>query len=309
MTEQATATQASPEVSVILCVRNGAATICEQLDALGAQETRRDWELLIIDNGSSDGTAEVVRAWHASAPAIALRIVDAGSERGLAATRNRGAAAAAGRMLLFCDADDVASPGWIDALAQALERADLAGGPLGYERLNPPSVRGWQMGAHPVFTDALPGAPDMPYVIGANMAITAAMFARVGGCDEDLRGAWEDVDLSLRVAAAGGRLALAPDAVMHYRLRTSLKDAMDQSTHYGRGEASVRHKVGGSGALPPLDGQWARESLRSLLRPPSRAPGGRASARERLLQVAYLLGLLRGLAQLSVAQRRAHVEP
>ena len=294
---------------MILCVRNGATTICEQLDALRAQETRRSWELLIIDNGSSDGTAEAVREWHAGAPAVSLAIIDAGSERGLAAARNRGAAAAAGRALLFCDADDVASPGWIDALARALERADMAGGPLRYERLNPPSVREWQMGAHPVFTDALPGSPDMPFVIGANMAITAAMFARVGGCDENLRGAWEDVDLSLRVRAAGGSLAIAPDAVMHYRLRTSLRRAMDQSAHYGRGEAAVRHKVGGSSALPPLDGQWAWASLRSLLGPSPRAPAGRSPARERLLQAAYLLGLLRGLAQLSLAQRRAHVQP
>ena len=99
-------------ISVVIPVRDGAATIGDQLEALGQQTYQGEWEIVIADNGSTDGTAELAeRSW--SHPRAALRVVDASSRPGSSFARNRGAIEAAGDFLAFCDADDIVAPGWL----------------------------------------------------------------------------------------------------------------------------------------------------------------------------------------------------
>ena len=76
---------------------NAAATLGDQLDALAAQRFEGDWELVVVDNGSSDGTAELARQHRWRFPAFTL--VDGGSQRGHSAPRNAGARAARGELL------------------------------------------------------------------------------------------------------------------------------------------------------------------------------------------------------------------
>src|SRR4051812_31222858 len=120
-------------------VLNGEAHIADQLAALAAQTYEGDWELVVVDNGCSDRTIEIARDWAPRFPR--LRIADATRRRGLNVARNAGAAAARGDFLAFCDADDVASPGWLAALASAAPEADVVGGRLEWETLNDPVVR------------------------------------------------------------------------------------------------------------------------------------------------------------------------
>src|SRR5919199_4696505 len=106
--------------SVIVPVRDAAATLPRTLAALAGQELAEPYEVIVVDDGSRDGSAELAES--TPGPVTVLRQPGAGP----AAARNRGATAARGTALCFTDADCFPSPGWLDAGMRALERADLA---------------------------------------------------------------------------------------------------------------------------------------------------------------------------------------
>src|SRR5215218_5139885 len=114
-------------VSVIVPVRDAEAWFAAQLEALAAQRYAGRWEVLIADNGSTDGTVALAWSWSDRLP---IRIVDASARAGINAARNVAAAAADGDLLAFCDGDDLVGPGWVAALAEAAQHYDLVGGRL-----------------------------------------------------------------------------------------------------------------------------------------------------------------------------------
>ena len=85
-------------------------------------EVPADWEVVVADNGSDDGTRACVQRWSERHPRIHL--VDASARRGAAAARNIGVRSARGRLLAFCDADDVEAAGGIDIGDRAAAGAD-----------------------------------------------------------------------------------------------------------------------------------------------------------------------------------------
>src|SRR5262249_14471629 len=108
----------APDLTVILCVHNGAATMRNQLDALAGQQWDGRWEVLIVDHASVDAT-----------PAIAAEYVDvdgrfrpvrADGTPGLSHARNVGVANTAATAVAFCDDDDLVEDGWVAAMGEAL---------------------------------------------------------------------------------------------------------------------------------------------------------------------------------------------
>lgn len=250
-----------PDVSVILCVHNGADTMTDQLAALAAQDYREPWELVVVDNLSTDETRQIAEAWSERFPS--LRVVEANDRLGLAYARNVGAEAAQGEILAFCDADDVAAPGWLSALVADIGQADLVGGSLELEELNSGLAQYWRG----MFRERLdwPYLGYLPYVVGANFAVRREAFEAVGGCDVRFITCGDDVDLSWRIQRAGGRLAFSPNPVMHYRLREDLRGVMRQRYRYGMVEALLRRKF--SDSVTPLhSGARVRSVLRLLYR-------------------------------------------
>ena len=121
-------------------VLDAAATLGAQLDALAGQDYEADWEVVIADNGSTDGSQEVAKKWAQTRPNV--RLIDASSQgRGPNHARNAGANAATGDFLAFCDADDVVSASWLSALADAARGADVVAGRLDVQELNERMVR------------------------------------------------------------------------------------------------------------------------------------------------------------------------
>ncbi|MEU0666637.1 glycosyltransferase [Streptomyces lavendulocolor] len=211
-------------VSVVVPVRDGAATLPAQLRALAEQTYTGAVEVLVVDNGSADGTRDVAGRARAWLPG--LRIVDAGGRPGEAYARNTGVAAARGDFVAFCDADDVAAPGWLSGLVAAAGGADLVGGALDVGLLSP------------AYADEQPvplteQGDFLPFARGANCAAWRDVLGTVGGWDESYRGGGEDMDLSWRAQLCGYRLAYAPDALMHYRLREGLAALARQKWNYG----------------------------------------------------------------------------
>lgn len=217
-------------VSVILPVRNGADTLAAQIDALAAQTYRGRWEVLVVDNRSSDSTRAVALAAGTRLPGF--RLADASARLGEGYARNVGVSAAGGDLLAFCDADDVADPEWLAALVRVASDADQVGGSLDSSVLSPSFLD-----EQPVPMTAQ--SDFLPFARSANCAIWKDVLQAVGGWAETYRGGGEDMDLSWRVQLCGYRLSYAPAARMHYRLRSDLGALARQKWRYGRSGARL----------------------------------------------------------------------
>lgn len=234
-------------VSVVIPARNEERTLPLQLEALAGQDYAGAWEVIVADNGSADRTVATAKEWTHRVPE--LRIVDASGRRGINHARNVGALAARGDFLVFCDADDLAAPGWLAAMARAAPGSDLVGGFLDREALNDAATVAWR-GQYPA--NHLPVSLDfLPYAEGGNFGIRASVFSELGGWDEEYDMSCDDVELCWRAQLSGYRLCFAREAVMLYRYRTGLPSFARQAYRYGFGEARLYLDFGDRGLPRP----------------------------------------------------------
>jgi glycosyltransferase involved in cell wall biosynthesis len=233
-------------VSVILSTFNSVETIALQLQSLAHQTYSDSYEVIVADNGSTDESLTVARSFGSS---IAnLRVVDASAVRGVAHARNVGAGAATGRLLLFCDADDAVQEDWIERMAEALEQGDLIGGRLELDTLNDPTERSWR--TDPDMTRLPRAMRFLPYAIGANFGVHAALFERLGGCDVRYVNGHDDVEFCWRVQLAGHTISFAENSVVHYRLRTSRRELARQRYRSGLTYAQLFAQYADLGITP-----------------------------------------------------------
>jgi glycosyltransferase involved in cell wall biosynthesis len=118
-----------PDVSVIMPAYNSAATLPDQLAALGGQDFGGAWEIVIADNGSTDDLAGVVaRCATELAGLPPCRVINGSRSAGPGYARTIALLHARGERIAFCDADDVVDTGWLRTLVHALDDADLVTG-------------------------------------------------------------------------------------------------------------------------------------------------------------------------------------
>jgi len=223
---------ADVELSVVVAAYDAAATLGDQLDALAAQRAPFPWEVVVADNGSTDGTVALARSY---ADRLRLRVVDASARRGAGAARNVGVSVSRAPLVAFCDADDVVAPDWVTVMRGALREHAFVAGRFDGERLN--SRRVLRSRALPQ-VDGLQESTLMPGLRAAgagNLGIRADLFRRVGGFDPGCL-YLEDTDLCWRVQLAGVPLTWVPEALLHVRLRGSVWSSARQGFHYGTGE-------------------------------------------------------------------------
>ena len=249
-------------ISVVMPVLNGEAHIAGQLEALAGQTYRGEWELVVVDNGCSDRSMEIVGEWAPRLPSVT--IADATARRGLNHARNAGAAAAKGDFLAFCDADDVATPGWLEAMARSAADADFVGGRLEWETLNDPVVRAWRPQA--AMTDLVRDVDHgfLRYAPGGNMGVWTRV-AREIGWDERFKFGSSDHGFAWNAQLAGYRLAYAPDALMRQRFRSTIWAMARQHYRYGRSAPQLQRAFRGVGLDPP-DNRAAVREWRQLAR-------------------------------------------
>lgn len=219
---------------------NAAPTIRVQLDALAGQETGYTWELIVADNGSSDGTRKIAASYQARIPE--LRIIDASAKAGPAYALNEGARVARGDSLVFCDADDEVAPGWIEAMGAALERHELVACRQEVERLNEPWVR--ESRGPTLLRDDVMRLPFPPYLRHApssGLGIRRSRHEEVGGFDESLQ-TWYDTDYCIRLHLLGVEPVLVPDALLHYRYRRGLREIFRQARSYAESSALLQRR-------------------------------------------------------------------
>jgi glycosyltransferase involved in cell wall biosynthesis len=210
---------ASPaRVSVVIPCFDAAHFVADAVSSV-LEQGEEHIEIIVVDDGSSDGRA-LARALRPFGRAV-LRLD--GPHEGLAATRNRGIAAARGRYLAFLDADDRWKPGF---LARQIELLEGSGADLVYcdaELFGPMAGRGGTvMTRHPSrgeVTVATVLAGECVAVM-STVVVRADLVRSVGGFDAELR-LCEDVDLWVRLLLAGGRVAYHTDALALRRIHAT----------------------------------------------------------------------------------------
>lgn len=274
-------------VSVIIPVHNAAATLAPQLDALKAQVFDGHWEIVAVDNCSTDDSVAVIRQYQQQMPH--LRLVQADEQQTAAYARNVGARAAKGEVFLFCDADDVVAPGWLAALAQALEQHEFVASSMEVDVLNQGKPQRSNYGNWATRKNL----SFLPFAAGALMALSREAFERVGGFNERTP-IGEDVEISWRLQLQGYPLHPVPTAVIHYRYRETQHAVWKQNVCYGEAHAYL-YKQFASCGMPGSSVSGICYSYRRLITGLPHILWGDETRKAEVLRMAALCyGRLRG---------------
>lgn len=192
-----------PVVSVVVPVRNGAATIGATLDALAAQDLGRPFEVVVVDNRSTDASAQIARD-------RGVRVLE-GEDIGPGPARTLGARATTAPVLAFTDSDCVPSPGWLREGLAAIVDADLVQGAV-----HP--AEGDYVGP---FDRTLWVVDEVGLYESCNLLVRREAFEAVGGfaaglSDGEAPPFGEDVLFGWAIRRRGLRTTFAPSALVHH---------------------------------------------------------------------------------------------
>jgi glycosyltransferase involved in cell wall biosynthesis len=209
----------APTFTVVMPAHNSVPTIGAAIASALAQ-TRADFELLIVDDGSTDGTAEEARRFETDPRVRVVRQERAGP----AAARNLAIARSAGRFVSMLDSDDLWLPTYLEAVSDVLEHDPQAG--LAYTGHwvldDPPGLL--RRETEPASPRKLDADAFLIELVSANILVNSTVTVRravlqvVGGCNTALAAAI-DYELWLRIAAAGYGAVCAPGRHAVYRVR------------------------------------------------------------------------------------------
>ena len=237
------------EISVIIACLNGAATLAETLDSLAAQRWDRPWEIVFADNGSTDASRAIFAERAARHPEVAMRLVDASARRGKAHALNLAIRAAAGRSLLFCDADDTVAPGWLAAMGRALETHDLVAARFDLTALNPDWTLAERPHVRPTGWRCCRSSPSARSPAAPPLGFHRRVFEAVGGFDPAFA-AQEDTDFCIRAHRKGFEIRMVPDAVYNYRFRDTPEAIYRQAYAYSPRRGAAAPAPHGRAPLP-----------------------------------------------------------
>ncbi len=223
-----------PRVSVVICSYNGSRTIRQTLDAVGEIDYP-DLEVIVVDDGSTDGTATIAEGYD-------VRLISQ-ENRGLSAARNTGWQAASGEIVAYLDDDAYPDRDWLRYLAWSFLTTHYAA--IGGPNVTPPD--------DPPVSHAVGHAPGGPihvlvsdreaeHIPGCNMAFRRGALTAIDGFDPTFVVAGDDVDACWRIQHAGWKIGFSPSAVVWHHRRPSVRAYWRQQRGYGRAEALLERK-------------------------------------------------------------------
>ncbi|MCL5265279.1 MAG: glycosyltransferase [Chloroflexi bacterium] len=213
-------------ISVIIPAHNARDHIGECLRALSRQEGSEEYETIVVDDGSTDDTAEVARRFGA--------FVLEQPHRGPAAARNRGASLAKGHLLFFTDADCQPSPTWLTRMSEAFARQDIVGAKGAYRTRQRSLVARFVQLEFEDKYDFLRKSEYIDFVDTYSACYRREVFRANGGFDENIPlPTVEDVDFSFRLSARGYKMVFVPDAIVYHQHPNSLLHYLRRKFRYG----------------------------------------------------------------------------
>ncbi len=238
--------QAEPQISVIIVNWNGQALLDECLGSLKTQ-TFKDFETILVDNGSRDGSAEWVKKHHPG-----VRLLELKSNLGFSAGNNAGLALARGKFIALLNNDTKADPGWLEALHHCLESDDRIAACdsriLYYDR--PDLV--WSSGGSytisgSVFSrfnrepeeKASRNEADVFIAVACAALYRKEVIDQIGFFDEEFFNGYEDVDWSFRAHLAGYRIVNQPKAVVCHKVSSTQVHNSPEFVYHGQRNVSA----------------------------------------------------------------------
>ncbi|MDQ3953102.1 MAG: glycosyltransferase [Actinomycetota bacterium] len=223
-----------PFVSVVVCCYNSAPHLEECLHALLKVDYPR-FEVIVVDDGSTDDTADIARRYD-------FRLI-ATENRGLSSARNTGAKAAMGDIVAFLDSDAAPDEHWLQYLASTYLNTDFAA--VGGPNIPPPGD-----GRIAECVANAPGGPihvllsdtEAEHIPGCNLSVRKTAFDKIGGFDPRFGVAGDDVDFCWRLQEEGWKIGFNPAAVVWHHRRNSVRAYWRQQKGYGKAEALLEGK-------------------------------------------------------------------
>lgn len=258
-------------ISVVVPFRNAEHTIRACLEALAAQ-TVQPKEIIMVDNGSTDGSAEIVLDFIKEQNGLNISLVHE-AKPGPSPARNRGIRETGGEIVAFTDSDCVPDKHWLESIEQGFSNSDTGAIAGSIRGLNPTSVIDK---FHAMFT--MQGFPESQKFYEftllrggfptANLTVRKPLLDSLGGFDEKMEIYSEDYDLCARIYQAGFCIQYDPLAVVYHQHRNSLKGTWFQSFGFGKGHPVLLKRHFRSMvilALPGLEYQSKRLPVRAWL--------------------------------------------
>lgn len=200
----------SVEASIIVPTFNGASRIGSCLDALLEQTAGRDAEILVVDDGSTDNTVDVVRRY---STVVLINQANAGP----AAARNRGAMESSGKVILFTDDDCIAASCWVNSMLQPFDDPEVVGAKGAYRTRQKSLVARFVQIEYEDRYRLMNGADSIDFVDTYSAAFRRERFFEMDGYDTSFPVACaEDIELSYRMSNSGWKMKFAPEAIVYH---------------------------------------------------------------------------------------------
>jgi len=294
-------------ITVALCTHNHADRLPRTLADLGKlTPPSSPWEILLVDNASTDATPALLTDTTWRPPDVSVRIVRE-QQLGLSNARNRAIKESRGKYLLFVDDDETPDRQWLTAYEHAMlaHAPDALGGRIDvlFEHGERPSwlqdeLLGF-LGHLDHGEDCWLNDPDTPFY-GGNFAVRVDLFPEVGDFDADLgrkgevNTGGEDTEFYRRLVASNYKVRWVPDAIINHRIRADkLWKSYFLDLHYRQGMSEGSRTRGNRKRLPPkyLFGQLARAIKIALQH---RFEQGKDHSLRLEMNATYFLGYIKG---------------
>lgn len=217
-----------PEYSIVIPAHQAADDIGVCVRALSCQTVARErYEIIVVDDGSTDETAVVAR----DAGADRVHVV---SHRGPAAARNAGALLARGEIILFTDADCEPSQAWIERLVIPFEDPKVDGAKGTYRTRQKALVARFVQLEYEDKYDRMRGQERVDFVDTYSAAYRRRLFEQSEGFDPAFpRASGEDIEFSYRLAQRGHKLVFVPGAVVFHRHVDTVRGYLHRKYYVG----------------------------------------------------------------------------
>lgn len=223
-----------PFISVLVCSRNGGATIRDTMEGLQKIDYP-NFEVIVVNDGSTDNLQSIVMEYP-------VRLINT-PNRGLSSARNTAMINAEGEIVAYIDDDAYPDPQWLRYLAHAYQTTSHAG-------IGGPNIAPDNDGPIATCVAHSPGGPVhvlvtdeiAEHIPGCNMSFRRDVLLEVGGFDPVYRTAGDDVDICWRIQLTGRTIGFHPSAFVWHHRRNSIKAYWKQQKGYGKAEALLEAK-------------------------------------------------------------------